>query len=328
MRIGIVHSGVIPARTYGGTERVIWGLGKALAEMGHDVTYFVKEGSSCPFTNVVFLDFPIEQPDRLCDGLDLIHFQFDPKLEGELPIPHLVTIHGNSRDHRSYDINSVFVSEDHASRHGSSAYVHNGLDWEDYGSVNLNKSGYRAHFLAKAAWKVKNVKGAIDVITYAKGWRLDVLGGHRLNLNMGFRFTITPKVNFHGMVGGEKKQQLIRSSRALIFPVRWSEPFGLAIIESLYHGCAVFGTPYGSLPELVPRDVGLLSTDRQTLSDGLQDIDSFRPERCHAYARDVFDHRTMAASYVQYYEQILGGETINSNPPSLTDIPEKYLDWS
>ena len=44
---------------------------------------------------------------------------------------------------------------------------------------------------------------------------------------------------------------LLNASRGLIFPVRWHEPFGLAVIESLYFGCPVFATPYGALPELV-----------------------------------------------------------------------------
>ncbi|MEF9931013.1 MAG: glycosyltransferase, partial [Bacteroidales bacterium] len=53
------------------------------------------------------------------------------------------------------------------------------------------------------------------------------------------------------MIGGEQKLNILKESKGLIFPVIWNEPFGLAITESLYCGAPVFGTPYGSLPELI-----------------------------------------------------------------------------
>ena len=68
------------------------------------------------------------------------------------------------------------------------------------------------------------------------------------------------------MVGGNKKNRLLQHSKGLIFPVKWDEPFGLAITESLYCGCPVFGTPYGSLPELVPSDVGFLAEDMNDIA--------------------------------------------------------------
>ena len=54
------------------------------------------------------------------------------------------------------------------------------------------------------------------------------------------------------MVGGTNKTKLLNQSKGLLFPVRWHEPFGLAILESLHYGCPVFGTPRGSCLKLVP----------------------------------------------------------------------------
>ena len=36
-----------------------------------------------------------------------------------------------------------------------------------------------------------------------------------------------------------EKGEILNSSKGLVFPVLWHEPFGLAIIESLYYGCPV-----------------------------------------------------------------------------------------
>ena len=49
MRVLLVSNSSIPVFAYGGTERVIWDLGQALGELGHEVTYLVAAGSSCPF---------------------------------------------------------------------------------------------------------------------------------------------------------------------------------------------------------------------------------------------------------------------------------------
>ena len=53
MNILIEYPGVLPALKYGGTERAIWCLGKALHEFGHRITFLVWPGSSCPFGRVV-----------------------------------------------------------------------------------------------------------------------------------------------------------------------------------------------------------------------------------------------------------------------------------
>ena len=69
------------------------------------------------------------------------------------------------------------------------------------------------------------------------------------------------------MVGGQVKLDLLQGSRGLIFPVLWHEPFGLAVIESLYFGCPVYATPYGALPELAPPATGVLAAGRGRPAD-------------------------------------------------------------
>ena len=251
MHILLINNSPIPVYGYGGTERVIWDLGKTLVQLGHRVSYLVPDGSSCDFGHVL----PIH-PDAPWEGqipadVDIAHFQFNPRTE--LSRPYLVTEHGNARKPKPLPRNTVFLSRDHAARYGSSEFVYNGLDWSGYGPVDFSLPRPRYHFLGKAAWGVKNVRGAIKVAKLA-GVELDVLGGDRINFKRGFRWTLSRKIHFHGMVGGTQKTGLLNASRGLIFPVRWHEPFGLAVIESLYFGCPVFSTPYGALPELVPAD--------------------------------------------------------------------------
>lgn len=326
MRILIISSGKIPVTLYGGTERVVWSLGKELARLGHQVTFLVAAGSACGFARVIPLDHQRKLTDQIPEDTDLVHFHIPPpELEGQR-VPHLVTVHGNWRGNTP-DRNAVFVSKNHASRYGSETFVYNGLDWDEYNFPGLNAPGDYFHFLAKAAWKVKNVKGAINVIHRTPKEKLKVLGGSRLSIKMGFRLTLASRVRFYGMVGGRKKYELISGSKGLIFPVTWHEPFGLAIIESLYYGCPVFGTPYGSLPELVTPEVGFLSNSAAALAGAVENSAGFSREKCHEYAAENFSARAMVQSYLPLYDKILEGEPLNEKIPGLQSDHVENLDW-
>jgi glycosyltransferase involved in cell wall biosynthesis len=301
-------------------------LGKELVKMGHQVTFLVSKGSSCEFARVLFYDPSRKLSEQIPSLTDIVHFNFVPTEPIEKP--NLVTIHGNCNDFREFDLNAVFVSKNHASRFGSNSFVYNGLDWDDYGNPDLLSKRNSFHFLGKAAWRVKNVQGAIDAIKATKNEELMVLGGHRLNLKMGFRFTLSSRIHFYGMVGGEGKHLLLNQSKGLIFPVRWNEPFGLALIESLYFGCPVFGTPYGSLPEIVIPEVGFLSSRSDELVREIGNVERFSRLQCHDYALEMFNSKKMAGQYLEKYLIVLNGGKLNASPPRLIEKQtEKLLEW-
>ncbi len=91
------------------------------------------------------------------------------------------------------------------------------------------------------------------------------------------------------MVGDEVKNEILNDSKALIFPVLWHEPFGLAIIESLFFGCPVIGTNYGALPELIPPEIGFLSNSLNELTTAFQNLDTFSRSLCNDYAFSQFN---------------------------------------
>lgn len=313
LRIALVVPNRLPAVAYGGTERVVWWLAKALARRGHRVVLLANPGTTCSFAEVRPLDPARPVAPQLPADVDVVHLHH-PDLR-EPGRPHLLTVHSNSRPGQSYERDAVFISRDHAARHGSDVFVHNGIDPDDYGDPALDAPRRYCHFLGRAAWRVKNVRGAIRIARRA-GVRLAVLGGHRLNINMGFRFTASPRVSFAGMVGGERKNALLRASRGLVFPVLWHEPFGLAVVESLWFGCPVVGTPFGALPELVPPEVGLLSDREHELVEAVRAIGGYSRAACHDWVRERFTADRMAESYLRLYERRLDGETLNAARPT------------
>jgi hypothetical protein len=311
LHILLVYNGKIPTPKYGGTSRDIWYLGKELVQMGHRISYLVGEGSHCDFAEVLPFDSSRSLASQIPENVDLVHSHV-PVWE-PLPKPYMITIHGYPKG-EEFDINTTFISKSHAAHFGSEVYVFNGLGLEEYGKPRFDLPRNYLHFLGKAAWKVKNLKGCMGIAREA-GLPLRVLGGHRVNLKMGVRITLDPRVRFEGMVGGAQKNKLINGSKALLFPVIWHEPMGLAVVESLYFGCPVFGTPYGALPEIVTPEFGFLSTKKSELVAALEDVDAYDRKKCHEYVCDKFAAIHMTRNFLPLYEKVLNGEKLNPRPP-------------
>ncbi len=88
----------------------------------------------------------------------------------------------------------------------------------------------------------------------------------------------------------------------------------------------VFGTPYGSLPEIVQPGTGFLSAVAAELSEALNNIDNYNRQYCHDYAMAHFSSEQMMRSYLSKYENVLNGHTLNTHPPVLKEIQyEKFL---
>lgn len=317
MKITIVERGSsIPADKYGGTERVIWGLGYELSKMGHKVTFIVPKGSSCPFADIVEYNTEVSLNSLIPKDTDIVHMNFVP--DEELDFPFLVTMHGNPTEEEKLPSNTVFVSENHANRYNSDAFVYNGLLWEDYPKVDFSLKRTYYHFLAKASWKIKNSAGAAEIVVKSKN-KLKVMGGDKWKWHNFKRkpfYSLHPNVEYLGMVDNQTKIQVMQQSKGLLFPVLWDEPFGLAIIESLYAGCPVFGTKKGSLPELINENVGFLSNDPYEITEKLK-TNSFDPKECHQYAMENFSAKKMTLKYIEYYQKILNNETLNKQKRSL-----------
>lgn len=310
MHVLLVNNSPIPVYGYGGTERVIWDLGQMLVRLGHRVSYLVPEGSTCDFGAVLPIRPDAPWDSQIPADVDITHFQFNPRTE--IGTPYLVTEHGNARKPKPLPRNTVFLSRDHAARYGSTEFVYNGLQWESYGAVDFARPRDHYHFLGKAAWRVKNVSGAIRVAQLA-GVELDVLGGDRINFRRGFRWTLSRRIHFFGMVGGAQKTERLNASRGLIFPVRWHEPFGLAVIE-----------PVLRLPRVLDalRRAAGTGARRMRRAGGQRQCPGrggarqpLRPRACHDHAVRHFGAERMARDYLRMYERVLAGETLNAQAP-------------
>lgn len=328
MHILISDNSVIPVIKYGGTQRVFWDLGQELVKLGHKVTFLVKVGSTCNFADILNLNPSLSLSEQIPEDIDILHLNQAVSLTEieKIKKPYIFTMHGNASPNKLLPLNTVFVSKNHAERHGSNCFVYNGLDWDIYSKIKYSNEKKYYHFLGRANWKVKNMNGACKIADKANE-KLVVMGGNRwnyTNLKRNFKYMLSTKIEFKGMVDNITKMQVMNNSKGLIFPVRWHEPFGLAVIESLYAGCPVFATPYGSLKELVPPEVGILSNSSTELAEAIK-TSSFSPKTCHEYAVDKFNSKVMAESYLHYYHLILQGKILHTEHPQLKDTTAKSL---
>ena len=64
-----------------------------------------------------------------------------------------------------------------------------------------------------------------------------------------------PYVEYLGEITEHEKQELLGGATALLFPIDWSEPFGLVMIESMACGTPVVAWRRGSVPEVLTEGV-------------------------------------------------------------------------
>ncbi|MEV1146592.1 glycosyltransferase [Micromonospora sp. NPDC049799] len=112
-------------------------------------------------------------------------------------------------------------------------------------------------------------------------------------------------VRWVGTVAGQERDDLLAGARASLFPLRWEEPGGTAVVESLALGTPVVATARGCLPELIEHGrTGLLTTDEDELGDLLLAASLLDPDECRREAAVRFTPAVMAEKYVALYERV------------------------
>ena len=318
MKILFEHNGILPIKKYGGTERIIFWLMKELVRRGHKVYLIADQGSDVK-------KYGIELIPRMSDDwrslvpsdIDIVHI-FSPT-ELELDFPFLLTVEGNGQLGEAFPKNTVFVSKKHAQNHASLAYVYNGLDLEEYPYKKGKERNWKNFlFLAKAKWKVKNLKQCIQACR---------MNNKHLHIAGGRAFSFSRYVHSYGMVDQNKKLELLKKTDALLFPVRWHEPFGIAIIEAMAMGLPVIGSTYGSLPELIKPSTGIICKDFNELAEAVSgEKNKFNPDEIRMYVEKNFSVQKMADDYLEYYQKAIKGKSINRIlPTNVTGNPPETL---
>lgn len=290
----IVSHHALPVRGYGGTQRIAAALVQGLAELGHRVTLIAPPGTALAEASLVavpkdLLRRPgVDLGPYVPTGADVLHAQF-PVLRPPAGIPFLQTLYGNLHPDAPAYPNTVYLSRNHAQRHGGECFVYAGLDPDAF-AFRTEKDAYdlfigRLHSIKGYRWAIEGAKRTGRMLILAGGWR------------PSFRRNI----RYVGEVDGPRKRDLLAGARCVWMPALWDEPFGLTLIEPLFSGTPVLGTRRGSLPEILTPEVGALCDTMDEMIEASRTIHTRTPEACRAHAERYFSHRRMAEEYVRVY---------------------------
>ncbi len=328
----------VPPKLYGGTERVVANLCDALCELGHEVVLFAA-ADACTKARLVpsrrqalRLDPSPLKSDlaahlrmlhevrKLARAFDVLHFHTEllhfPLFEG-LEHRALTTLHGRLDVGDLHDalacwpkFGLVSISDSQRRPIPSAnwlATVKHGLPPDLYRPPQRPSGSYLA-FLGRISPE-KGVERAIRVARRS-GFPLKIAAKVDGSDAAYFEAMVKPLLNdpmveFIGEIGDARKSEFLGNALALLFPIRWPEPFGLVMTESMACGTPVVAWNSGSVPEII--DDGVTGFIVESEDQALSAIERARQVDRQG-VRSTFERRftakAMAEGYLKVYEQM------------------------
>ncbi len=332
----------VPPRLYGGTERIVSFLTEELVSKGHEVTLFAAGDSKTSARlmpmcrRALRLDpecqdklslhfLMLENVVQAAQDFDLIHFHIDylhfpvsrayqlrqvTTLHGRLDIPELLPLYDEYAD-----MPLVSISHSQGGPLERAAWVGNvyhGLPLSLYKSSE-NSGDYLA-FLGR----ISPEKGLENAIEIARRTRTKLRIAAKVDAvdEAYFRSCIQPLlsdplIEFIGEIDDQQKNSFLASARALLFPVVWPEPFGLAMIEAIACGTPVIAFRQGSVSEVI--DEGITGLVVNSIDEAIHAVDCVTKidrRGCRKKFEERFSVSRMAEEYLEIYDSIINA---NSN---------------
>ena len=328
----------VPPTGYGGTERIVSYLTEALIEQGHEVTLFAS-GDSITSAELVpcskralRLDpdisdlFPhailmLEKVRARASKFEVLHFHIDychfpifrpqanrtlTTLHGRQDLPHMPALY-------SEFIEMPLVSISNAQRKPVAtanflSTVYHGLPRNLYQPAETQTGNYLA-FLGRISPE-KRCDRAI-AIAKAAGMPLKIAAKVDKVDRVYFQEVIAPLIDdpiveFIGEIGERQKNDFLAQAAALLFPIDWPEPFGLAMIEAMACGTPILSFGCGSVPEIVEDGVtGYIVSSVDEAVARLDAVLALDRTKVRRRFEERFTADRMATDYVKLYRSLL-----------------------
>ena len=330
----------VPPRLYGGTERVVSYLTEELVRLGHDVTLFASGDSQTaaelvPCAPQSLRLAAVQDPTAYCALMletvrqraaefDVLHFHIEhlhlplfrpfaakcvTTLHGRLDAPALAPLYQAFPD---MPLVSISNSQRAALPQAHwTATVYHGLAREICPfnpAVRPSERGGYLAFLGRASPE-KGLERAIEVARRA-GARLriaakvDAPDAHYFESRIEPLLRL-PGIEFIGEVDEAGKPAFLGNAAALLFPIDWPEPFGLAMIEALSCGTPVIAWAKGAAHEIVePGVTGFLVDSVDAALAALQPAVRLDRERVRRRFEERFSVERMARDYLSVYRAL------------------------
>jgi glycosyltransferase involved in cell wall biosynthesis len=332
-QVSTVGSPVAPAHS-GSIEGIVWLLTKELVAMGHEVTVFGVAGSTCAGKLVGTLPEPYAGAGapgdwHVCEmvnlaaalerseGFDVVHshaYLWSLPFDSLSCAPMVHTTHVMPGDdgallRRRYPQACVTALSSYQwalfPDLGPCPLVPNGVD-----PAMLPFRAAAGDYLCFLGRFIPG-KGPVEAVEVARRLGMPlVLAGPRSGY---FHTQVEPLVDGHlvryaGTVTGEGRARLLGGARALLYPVREAEPFGLVPVEAMTCGTPVAAVGLGAVPELVEEGVtGAIAASVEELPAAVARALDLDRGVVRARALERFSGGAMARRYAAVYESVGGG---------------------
>jgi glycosyltransferase involved in cell wall biosynthesis len=254
------------------------------------------------------------------EGYDIIHdhTMMGPSYSDRIPGLHVVTtIHGEFNDEMTEIYRRVtervpLIAISHAQRKPApqipiARVIHHGLDASDF-PVGTGEGDY-CLFLGR----MSPDKGAHRAVEAARKAGVRLLMAAKMREAWEFEYFdtnvkphLSDDIQYLGEVPHEQKLELLAGARALLFPIRWNEPFGMVMLEAMACGTPVLAFPEGAAPEVVDHGrTGFLCHDETDMAEAIGRVDEIDRRACRAAVEGYFSTERMVNEHLALFEEIL-----------------------
>ncbi|MFN8638607.1 MAG: glycosyltransferase family 4 protein [Dehalococcoidia bacterium] len=332
----------VPPSLYGGTERVVHFLTEELVRQGHEVTLFASGDSVTsarlvsPRATSLRLDradaveatgFHALQAEMVARGaergdFDIVHVHGDQSIWSVLRrvgVPHVTTLHGRldlpsvTSLLRLFDDEPlVSISDSHRTPVSDANWmstVHHGLPKRLF-SQGTGDGGYLA-FLGRMSPE-KRPDLAIEIadrtgIPLKLAAKVDGSDIEYFDRVVKPRLDASPYAEFVGEVNDLAKNDFLGGAMAMVFPIDWPEPFGLAMIEALACGTPVLAFNRGSVPEVIRHGIsGYIVDGVDEAVRAVECLPMISRSDCRRDFETRFSAERMARDYLDVYARVIG----------------------
>jgi glycosyltransferase involved in cell wall biosynthesis len=117
-------------------------------------------------------------------------------------------------------------------------------------------------------------------------------------------------VEYIGEISEAEKDEFLGGAYALLFPIDWPEPFGLAMVEAMACGTPVIAYRQGSVPEVMEEgQTGFIVNELDDAIAAARRVSELSRKRCREIFDQRFTARRMARDYLRVYQGLIERET-------------------
>jgi len=114
------------------------------------------------------------------------------------------------------------------------------------------------------------------------------------------------QIKYLGEVSDKKRVELLKYAKALLFPIKWPEPFGLVMIEAMASGTPVIAYPDGAVPEVVKdKETGFIVRNVKQIAEAIKKIDVINRKKCRERVERYFSVEKMIDNYEKIIRKLI-----------------------